>query len=177
MPCLKTFSYYLQVFVCNVVVLLVTFIMPLIYPLLLQGWWFPLCVFIRVAEWQLMYITELISTGDGQIMETLDSIEIKLFVLYSASVGALQIVFSNILYESTAKWRLSFQRWHCWCTFSWSIWNQNSRFIRRIHSSSFQGYYDIHIMRRRYQLRGVSGRKPKLSEWDRCTLKRIVFIN
>ena len=95
---------------CIVVVLLVTFIMTVIYPLLLQGWWFPLCVFIRVAEWQLMYITELISTGDGQIMETLDSIGIKLFVLYSASVGALQIVFSNILYESTAKWRLSFQR-------------------------------------------------------------------
>jgi hypothetical protein len=34
-------------------------------------------------------------------MET-DSIGIKLFVLYSASVNALQIVFSN--YESTAKW-------------------------------------------------------------------------
>ena len=28
-----------------------------------------------------MHIVELISTGDGQIMETLDSIGIKLFVL------------------------------------------------------------------------------------------------
>jgi len=28
-----------------------------------------------------------------------------------------------------------------------------------------------------HQLRGVSGRKPKLSEWDRSTLKRIVSIN
>jgi len=32
-------------------------------------------------------------------------------------------------------------------------------------------------MGQHYQLRGVSGQKPKLSEWDRCTLKRIVFIN
>jgi len=39
------------------------------------------CVFIRVAEWQCMCIVELISKGDGQIMETLDSIGIKLFVL------------------------------------------------------------------------------------------------
>ena len=28
-----------------------------------------------------MHIVELVSTGDGQIMETLDSIGIKLFVL------------------------------------------------------------------------------------------------
>ena len=40
-------------------------------------------MFICVAEWQLMCIVELISTGDGQIMETLDNIEIKLFVLAS----------------------------------------------------------------------------------------------
>ena len=52
----------------------------MIYPLL-QWWWFPLCVFIRVAEWQLMLIVELISTRDGQIMETLGSIGIKLFVV------------------------------------------------------------------------------------------------
>ena len=57
-----------------------------------------------------MCIIELISTGDGQIRETLDSIEIKLFVLYSASVGALQIVLSNILYESTAKWETEFSK-------------------------------------------------------------------
>jgi len=51
-----------------------------------------------------MRIVELMSTGDGQVMETLDSIGMKLFVLCSASVSALQIVFSSILYESTAKW-------------------------------------------------------------------------
>jgi hypothetical protein len=51
-----------------------------------------------------MHIVELMSTGDGQIMETLDKIGIKLFVLCSASVSALQIVFSDSLYESTAKW-------------------------------------------------------------------------
>jgi len=44
-------------------------------------WWFPICVFIRDAEWQLTLIAELLSTGDGQIMETLDNIGIKLFVL------------------------------------------------------------------------------------------------
>jgi len=44
-------------------------------------WWFPICVFIRVAEWQRLRIIVLISTGDGQMMETLDSIGIKLFVL------------------------------------------------------------------------------------------------
>jgi hypothetical protein len=68
-----------------------------------------------------MHIVELISTGDGQIIEKLDKIGIKLFmlgcterkllvsfvilfVLRSVSVNALQIVLSNSLYESTAKW-------------------------------------------------------------------------
>jgi len=62
------------------VVLLVTCIMPMLYPL-----FFAVVVVsylsIRVAEWQLMHIVELISTGYGQIMETLDSVGIKLFVL------------------------------------------------------------------------------------------------
>ncbi len=63
-----------------------------------------------------MRIVELISTGDEQVMETLDSIGIKvfvlaalkehwfylslffcMFVLCSASVIALQTVFSNSL--------------------------------------------------------------------------------
>jgi len=43
-------------------------------------------------------------------MGILDSIGIKLFVLCSASVNALQIVFSNILYESTAKWETEFSK-------------------------------------------------------------------
>jgi hypothetical protein len=56
-----------------------------------------------------MRLIELISTGDGQIMETLDNIGIKLFVFgctermlffcvfvrYSASVSVLQIVISD----------------------------------------------------------------------------------
>jgi len=50
-----------------------------------------------------MCIVELISTGDGEIMETQDNIGIKLCVLCSASVSALQIVFSNSLYESTGQ--------------------------------------------------------------------------
>jgi len=40
-------------------------------------------------------------------METLDKIGIKLFVLCSASVNALQNVFSNCFHESTAKWETS----------------------------------------------------------------------
>ena len=40
-------------------------------------------------------------------METLDIIGIKLFVLCSVSASALQIVFSNILYESTLIPRLT----------------------------------------------------------------------
>jgi len=73
-----------------------------------------------------MHIVELISMGDVQIKETLDNIGIKLFVLAalkehylyvslffclfvlcSASVSALQIVFSNSLYERNAKWDTS----------------------------------------------------------------------
>jgi len=72
-----------------------------------------------------MCIVELISTEDGQIMETtrqyrnktvcvgctertlVVSFVILLFVLCSASVSALQIVFSNSLYERTAKWETS----------------------------------------------------------------------
>jgi len=38
-------------------------------------------VFIRDAEWQIVHIVELLSTGDEQIMETLDNIGIKQFVL------------------------------------------------------------------------------------------------
>jgi len=69
-----------------------------------------------------MHIVELISSGDGQRMETLDNIGIKLFVLAalkeywlylslffcwfvlgSTSVDPLKIVFRNSLYESIAK--------------------------------------------------------------------------
>jgi len=69
-----------------------------------------------------LHVVELISSGDGQIMGTLDNIGIKLFVLAalkeywlclllffcwfvlgSTGVNPLQIVFHSILYESTAK--------------------------------------------------------------------------
>jgi hypothetical protein len=80
---------------------------------LLRWCWFPICVFIRVAKWQLMYIVELICTGDGLIMGTLHSVGIKLyvghtektlvvsfiillFVLCSASVNALQIFHKSL---------------------------------------------------------------------------------
>jgi hypothetical protein len=78
-------------------------------------------------------------------------------VLCSASVSALQIVFSNSLCESTAKWEISqiFARTDCWCTFNWNICNQNGHFIRCIQSSSFQGYDNIQIMGGHHQLRGI----------------------
>ena len=69
------------------------------------------------------------------------------------------------------------KRTDCWFVFSWSIYNQIALFIRCIQSSSVQGYDNIHIMGGHHQLRGVSGRKPKLSEWDCCTLKRIMSVN
>jgi len=36
---------------------------------------------VCLSELQLMHIVELVSTGDGQIMETQDNVGIKLFVL------------------------------------------------------------------------------------------------
>ena len=52
---------------------------------------------ILVAEWQLMHIVELISTGDGQIMETLDSIGIQLFA-FGCTEGTLVISFVILLF-------------------------------------------------------------------------------
>ena len=92
-----------------------------------------------------MHIVELICTRDGQIMETLDNIGIKLFalaalkeyqlylslyfcmfVLCSASINTLPISFSNSLYESTAKWKTVsvLKRRDYWCTFSRNICNE-----------------------------------------------------
>jgi len=55
--------------------------------------------------------------------------------------------------------------------------NQNSHFIRNIQSSSFQGCDDIHKHVRTSSAKRNSGRKPRLSERYRCTLKRIVSLN
>ena len=62
------------------VVLLVTFIMPMVYSLFIAAVVVSY-LFIGVPEWQLMCIMELISTGYGQVMEILNNIGIKLFVL------------------------------------------------------------------------------------------------
>ena len=97
-----------------------------------------------------MHTVELISTRDGQIMETLDNIGIKvfvlaalkehwfylslffcMFVLCSASISTLQIVFSNSLYESSVKWktvRVS-KRTDCWCIFSWRVCNETATWL------------------------------------------------
>jgi len=121
-----------------------------------------------------MHIVELISTGDGQ-METLHNIGIKLFVL-GCTERKLVPPFVILLFclccvvPVLMHYRLCLgtvcmkvlqigrlvgfsKRTDCGCTFSWSICNQNSHFIRSIQSSSFQGYDDIHILRG-HQLRG-----------------------
>jgi hypothetical protein len=99
-------------------------------------------------------------------------------MLCSASVNALQIVFSKSSYESTAKWESCqiLKRTNCWCVFSWSIYNQNGHFIQCIQCRVFKvvmAYTDhgkISAKRNR-------GWKPKISERDRSTLKRIVCKN
>ena len=87
-------------------------------------------------------------------METLDNIGIKLFVfaalkehqLCSASVNALQIVFSNSVYESSAKWETCqiFKEDRQVVRVQLEHLKQNGYFIRCIQSSSFQGYDSIH---------------------------------
>jgi len=61
----------------------------------------------------------------------------------------------------------------CWCAFSWSICNQNDNFIRWAVSKILKSYtnYEKTVAKRN------SGWKPKLSERDCHTLKRIVTEN
>ena len=56
---------------------------------------------------------------------------ILLFVVCSASVIVLQIVFSTSLYESTAKWKTVWvsKRIDYWYTFSWSICNEMAAWL------------------------------------------------
>ena len=70
------------------------------------------------------------------------------------------------------------KRTECWCPFSWSICNQNGHSVRSIQSSIFQGYGDIHTRHgKTSSAKRNSSQKPKLSERDHRTLKRIVSIN
>ena len=64
-----------------------------------------------------------------------------------------------------------------WCAFSWSIYNQNGHFVRCIHSSSVHRYDGIHSHGKTLSATRTSGRKPKLTERDRRTLKRTVSKN
>jgi len=110
-----------------------------------------------------MCIVELISSGDGQIMETPDNIGIKLFVLATLKEYWLYLLLFLCLccvVPVSVHYRLCLvtvgmkalqngrllifsKRTDCWCAFSWSICNQNGHFIRCIQSNSFQGYDDI----------------------------------
>ena len=125
MSCLKTFSY----------------ILPMIYQLFIAVVVVSyLCIYISCG--QLTCIVELVSTGNGQIIETLDSIEIKLCWLHCKNISCIfhsfvclccvvpvsthYRLFSNSLYGSTAECktvRVS-KRTDCWCAFSWHICNE-----------------------------------------------------
>ena len=80
MSCLKIFSYILQVFVWSVWCCTVSnfYHDHYVYIIYCTGGGF---LFVCLSELQLMHIVELVSTGDGQIMETQDNVGIKLFVL------------------------------------------------------------------------------------------------
>jgi len=108
-----------------VVVLLLTFIMPVIYPLFIAVVVVSyLCVYLSC--WVAAYAHSWINicrgwTYNGNTRQYRNktvcvgctertlvvSFIILLFVLCSASVIALQIVFSNSLYESIVKWETS----------------------------------------------------------------------
>jgi hypothetical protein len=106
------------------------------------------------------------------------SFVILLLVLYSASVNALQIAFSNCMkvLQNGRVLRFS-KRTDCWCVCSWSICNQNTHYITCIQNSSFQGEDDITNHGRTSTAKRNNGWKPKISEKDRHTLNSIVSIN
>jgi len=124
-------------------------------------------------------------------MEILDNIGIKLFVLaaliecysffvlYSASVSALQIVFSDSLYESTAKWDTSqiFKevRLLMHVLTGASVTKMATLFgVSRAAVSRVMMTYTNHG---RTSTKGNSSQKPKLGERNRHTLKGIVSVN
>jgi len=157
------------------VVLLVTFIMPVIYPLFIQAVVVPyLCVYLSC--WVPVYAYSWINiyrgwTNNGNTRQDRNktvcvgctertlvvSFIILLFVLVvPVSVHyrlCLVTVCMKVLHNGRP---IRFSKWSdCWCTFSRSICNQNIHFIRCIQSSSFQGYDDIQIMPGHHQLRGI----------------------
>jgi len=100
-------------------------------------------------------------------------------VLCNASVNALQIVFSNSLCESTAKWE-TYQ------IFRGQIVGAHLAGASVTKKAIFLGVSKAAVSKvmTSYTNRGKtssakrnSGCKPKLSDRDRCTLKRIVSIN
>jgi len=145
MSCLKMFSYILQVFVWNVWCCTVSnfYLARDISIFYCSGGGL---LFVWVSEWQLMHIVELISTVDGQIMETLDNIGIKLFRL-GCTKRILVVSFFILLFCLCYVVPLSMHYILClvtvyvkklqngrllrfskradrWCVLSWSISNQ-----------------------------------------------------
>ena len=161
------------------VVLLVTSIMPVMYPLFIAVVVVSY-LFVYMSCWVPVYAYSWINiyrgwTDNGNTRQYRDkavcvgctertlvgSSVILLFVLCSASVIALQIVFSNCMKVLRNGRLIRFsERSDCWCAFSWSICNKNSHFIRCIQSSSFQGYDDTQITAGHDQLRGIGVKNP-----------------
>jgi len=94
-----------------------------------------------------------------------------LLTLCSAIASALQIVFSNSLYESTTKWEMSnFQRRQ---TVSWNICNQNSYFIRCTQTAVSKVVTAYTYHGKASSAKWNSGWKSKLSGRDHCILTTV----
>ena len=159
MSCLKMFSYILQVFVRSVWCCTVSNFYHIHYIFIIYcsgGGGF---VFVYLRCWMAAWcLIELISTGYGQIMEMLDNMGKKWFVL-AAWIECYCFVCLCCIVPVSLHYRLYLvtvcmkvlqngrllrfsKRPDCWCKIRCSICNQNGHFIRCIQSSSFQGYDD-----------------------------------
>ena len=120
------------------VVLLVTFIMPMIYPLFIAVVVVSyLCVYLSC--WVETYAYSWINiyrgwTNNGSTWQCRNK---------TVCVGCTErtLVVSFVCMKVPLRFS---KMTDCWCAFGWSICKQNRHFIWCIQSSSVQGYDDIH---------------------------------
>jgi len=144
------------------VVLLVTFIMPVIYPLFIAVVVVSyLCVYL--IGWVSTYVYSWINIYRGWTNNENTTQYRNKTVCVSCTERALVLSFVILcmgrIMPVSMQYRLCLEtvkelqngrlhrfskRIDCWCTFSWSICNKNCHFIRCIQSSRFQDYDDIH---------------------------------
>ena len=105
---------------------------------------------------------------------------IPLFVLCSASVNRLQIVFSNSLYESTAKWETNsyFQRGQIvGAPLAGASVTKTTTLLGISRAAVSMVMTTCKNHGRTSSAKRKSGQKPKITERDHYKLKRIVSIN